>query len=113
MKNSTVFIIDDHPLMREALTMLMHRVRPSLKVVPVAKLNALGPAVEKNGPAGLFCLDLQLPDSIGLLGIHTIKANYPDVPIAVITSSDATEFEERCIAAGAAVFIEKPAMQIK
>ena len=103
----TVYVIEDHPLMRDALTMLIHRVRPGLKVVPVPKMNVLDTAVEKNGPAELFCLDLQLPDTLGLSGIHTIKAKYPDVSLAVVTSSDASEFEERCLDAGADTFIEK------
>ncbi len=103
----TVYVIEDHPLMRDALTMLIHRVRPGLKVVPVPKMNVLETAVEKNGPAELFCLDLQLPDTLGLSGIHTIKAKYPDVSLAVVTSSDATEYEERCLQAGADSFIEK------
>ena len=103
----TVYVIDDHPLMRDALTMLIHRVRPGLKVVPVPKMNLLETAVEKNGPAEFFCLDLLLPDTLGLSGLHTIKAKYPDAPIAIVTSADASEFEERCLQAGADVFIEK------
>jgi len=103
----TVYVIEDHPLMRDALTMLIHRVRPGLKVVPVPKMNVLETSVEKNGPPELFCLDLQLPDTLGLSGIHTIKAKYPDVSLAVVTSSDAGEFEERCLEAGADSFIEK------
>jgi DNA-binding NarL/FixJ family response regulator len=103
----TVYVIDDHPLMRDALTMLIHRVRPGLKVVAVPKINVLETAVEKNGPAELFCLDLQLPDTLGMSGVHSIKARYPDVPLAVLTSSDASEYEERCLEAGANIFIEK------
>lgn len=103
----TVYVIEDHPLMRDALTMLIHRVRPGLKVVPVPKMNVLDTAVEKNGPAELFCLDLQLPDTLGLSGIHAIKAKYPDVSLAVVTSSDASEFEDRCLEAGADTFVEK------
>ncbi|MBM3386512.1 MAG: response regulator transcription factor, partial [Betaproteobacteria bacterium] len=64
-------------------------------------------AVEKNGPAELFCLDLQLPDTLGMSGVHSIKARYPEVPLAVVTSSDATEYEQRCLEAGANAFIEK------
>jgi DNA-binding NarL/FixJ family response regulator len=86
----TVYVIDDHPLMRDALTMLIHRVRPGLKVVPIPKMNLLDTAVEKNGPAELFCLDLQLPDTLGLSGLHTIRAKHPGVSLAVVTSSDAS-----------------------
>lgn len=103
----TVYVIDDHPLMRDALTMLVHRVKPGLKIVPVPKLNVIESTVEKNGPAELFCLDLQLPDTLGISGVQVLKAKFPDVPLAVITSSSASEFEDRCMEAGADVFIEK------
>ncbi len=103
----TVYVIDDHPLMRDALTMLVHRVKPGLKVIPIHKLNVVESTVEKNGPAELFCLDLQLPDTLGLSGVQVLKAKFPQVPLAVVTSSSASEFEERCSEAGADVFIEK------
>ncbi len=103
----TVYVIDDHPLMRDALTMLVHRVKPGLKIIPIHKLNVVESTVEKNGPAELFCLDLQLPDTLGMSGVQVLKAKFPNVPLAVVTSSSASEFEQRCMDAGADVFIEK------
>jgi DNA-binding NarL/FixJ family response regulator len=103
----TVYVIDDHPLMRDALTMLVHRVKPGLKIIPIPKLNVVESTVEKNGTAELFCLDLQLPDTLGISGVQVLKAKFPDVPLAVITSSSASEYENRCMEAGADAFIEK------
>lgn len=103
----TVYVIDDHPLMRDALTMLLHRVKPGLKIIPIHKLNVVESTVEKNGVPSLFCLDLQLPDTLGMSGVQVLKAKFPDVPLAVVTSSSASEFEERCLEAGADAFIEK------
>ena len=103
----TVYVIDDHPLMRDALTMLVHRVKPGLKIIPIPKLNVVESTVEKNGTAELFCLDLQLPDTLGISGVQVLKAKFPDVPLAVITSSSASEYEDRCMEAGADAFIEK------
>lgn len=103
----TVYVIDDHPLMRDALTMLLHRVKPGLKIIPIHKLNVVESTVEKNGAPSLFCLDLQLPDTLGMSGVHLIKSKFPDVPLAVVTSSSASEYEERCFEAGADAFIEK------
>jgi DNA-binding NarL/FixJ family response regulator len=103
----TVYVIDDHPLMRDALTMLLHRVKPGLKIIPIHKLNVVESTVEKNGAPELFCLDLQLPDTLGMSGVQVLKAKYPDVPLAVVTSSSASEFEARCLEAGADAFIEK------
>ena len=103
----TVYVIDDHPLMRDALTMLVHRVKPGLKVVSIPKLNILESTVERQGPPEMFCLDLQLPDTLGMSGVHAVKAKFPDVPLVVVTSSDANEYEAPCLEAGADLFIEK------
>lgn len=103
----TVYVIDDHPLMRDALTMLVHRVKPGLKIIPIHKLNVVESTVEKGGPPELFCLDLQLPDTLGMSGVQVLKAKYPNVPLAVVTSASASEFEARCLEAGANAFIEK------
>jgi DNA-binding NarL/FixJ family response regulator len=103
----TVYVIDDHPLMRDALTMLLHRVKPGLKIIPIHKLNVVESTVEKNGPPELFCLDLQLPDTLGMSGVQVLKAKFPDIPLVVVTSSSASEYEARCLEAGADAFIEK------
>jgi DNA-binding NarL/FixJ family response regulator len=103
----TVYVIDDHPLMRDALTMLLHRVKPGLKIIPIHKLNVVESTVEKNGTPELFCLDLQLPDTLGMSGVQVLKAKFPDIPLAVVTSSSASEYEARCLEAGADAFIEK------
>ena len=103
----TVYVIDDHPLMRDALTMLLHRVKPGLKIIPIHKLNVVESTVEKNGPPELFCLDLQLPDTLGMSGVQVLKAKFPDIPLVVVTSSSASEYETRCLEAGADAFIEK------
>jgi len=103
----TVYVIDDHPLMRDALTMLVHRVRPGLKVVSVPKLNVLDSTVERQGIPELFCLDLKLPDTLGLSGVHAIKAKYPDVPLVIVTGSEASDYESACLEAGADLFLEK------
>ena len=103
----SVYVIDDHPLMRDALTMLVQRVRPGLKVVSVAKLNSLEATVERQGTPELICLDLKLPDTLGLSGVHAVRAKFPDVPLVVVTGSDASECEAACLEAGANLFLEK------
>jgi DNA-binding NarL/FixJ family response regulator len=103
----TVYVIEDHPLMRDALTMLVHRVKPGLKIIPINKLNVVESTVEKNGLPELFCLDLQLPDTLGMSGVQVLRSKFPEVPLAVVTGSSANEFEARCLEAGANAFIEK------
>ena len=103
----TVYVIDDHPLMRDALTMLVQRVRPGLKVVSVHKLSYLESTVERQGEPELICLDLKLPDTLGLSGVHAVKAKFPNVPLVVVTGSEASECEAACLEAGVDLFLEK------
>ncbi len=87
--------------------MLIHRIKSGLKIIPVHRLNVVGATVEKNGDPELICLELQLPDTLGISGVQVLRAKYPDVPLAVFTGACAREYETRCLDAGANVFIEK------
>jgi DNA-binding NarL/FixJ family response regulator len=103
----TVYVIDSHPLMRDALTMLIQRIKPGLKVVPVHKMNALDSAIAKGGEPELICMELQLPDTLGMSGIQMVRASHPDAPLAVITAQEAQDYEAASLNAGANAFIEK------
>jgi DNA-binding NarL/FixJ family response regulator len=105
----TFYVIDDHPLMREAMVMLLRRLRPGADVVEVSHLGKFAPAVQAHGEPELICLDLKLPDTLGVSGVRDIRAVYPHTPLAVISSEPAAQCEEPCIEAGADIYIEKSA----
>lgn len=105
----TVYVIDDHPLMREAVVMLLRRVRPGVEVVELSQLSAIEGEVAERGEPDFFCLDLKLPDTVGVSGVKYLKAQFPDVPLVVISASPAVDAEEWCRAAGADLYIEKSA----
>lgn len=87
--------------------MVLRRLRPGAKVVELDRVAQLVPAVAKDGPADMVCLDLQLPDAKGTEGVKLVRANFPKVPLAVYSASPASDFEEACIEAGADIYIEK------
>jgi len=103
----SLYVIDDHPLVRQAIGMLLRRLRPASKVVELEKLSELQAAIIKNGAPELFVLDLLLPGVKGASAVSDIKSLYNDVPLVVISSMPAGEAEETCIEAGADLFIEK------
>lgn len=105
----TIYVIDDHPLMREAIVMLLRRVRPGTELVELSQLSELEAAVAARGAPELFCLDLKLPDTLGLSGVRLVSTQYPEVPLAVISATPASDVEEWCREAGADVYIEKSA----
>lgn len=104
-----IFVIDDHPLMREAIAMLVRRLSPSSTVTELDRMAVIGPAIKAQGVPDLFCLDLKLPDTHGVSGIRELKQLYPDVPIVVLSASPARDYEDLAIEAGAVLYIEKSA----
>ena len=109
-----IYVIDDHPLMRDAIVMLLRRVRPGSEVVELSQLSDLERAVAQRGEPEILCLDLKLPDTVGISGVRVLKATYPNVPLAVISATPASDVEEWCREAGADAYIEKstPASEI-
>ena len=102
-----VYVIDDHPLMREAVVMLLRRLRPGATVVELDRISGVESAVRQHGVPDLVCLDLKLPDTTGTSGIHELKNRFPETPLAVLSASPAADAEEQCIEAGADIYIEK------
>ena len=103
----SLFVIDDHPLVRRAIGMLLRRLRPTSVVVELEKFSELPAAIIKHGTPELFVLDLLLPGVKGTSAVHDTKAMYPEVPLVVLSAMPAGEAEETCIEAGADLYIEK------
>ena len=103
----TLYVIDDHPLMREAVVMLLRRMRPGANVVELERIGGVESSVKQHGTPDLICLDLKLPDTTGTSGIIELKKRFPETPLAVLSASPASDAEESCIEAGADIYIEK------
>ena len=102
-----VYVVDDHPLMREAVVMLMRRMRPGANVVELDRIGGIESAVKQHGAPDLITLDLKLPDTTGTSGVHQLKKLFPETPLAVLSASPSADAEEACIEAGADIYIEK------
>ena len=104
-----IFVVDDHPLMREAVVMMFRRVQSDATIVELDRIGAVAPAAIKHGDPDLFCLDLKLPDTNGVSGVREIRAHFPKTPIVVLSASPADDYEDLSIEAGADIYIEKSA----
>lgn len=105
----TIYVVEDHPLMRTMLVMLLRRINPAFTVQAVANIKSLSVALRKCDQPKLICLDLGLPDADAneISAVHVTRELCPDTPLAVITAADADLYRDRCLQAGASVFIEK------
>lgn len=104
-----IFVIDDHPLMRDAVVMLIRRLRSQDTVIELDRLDAVMPAAQQHGAPDLVCLDLKLPDTIGVSGVRELKQQFSEAPLIVLSAAPAEEFEDLAIEAGADAYIQKSA----
>ena len=103
----SLYVIDDHPMMRQAIAMLLRRISSATTVIELEKFSELAAAVIKYGEPKLFVLDLLLPGVKDTNAVREIKTMYPNVPLAVLSSMSAGDAQESCISAGADLYIEK------
>ena len=105
----SIFVVDDHPLMREAIGMLIRRLSPKTPIIELDRIAVVAAAVTQHGEPTLICLDLKLPDTHGVSGIRELKLHYPNLPMVVLTAMSADDYKELAMEAGADDFIEKTA----
>lgn len=105
----SIFVIDDHPLMREALAMLIRRLSSQANVVELDCLTAVQAAVTVHGAPRLICLDLKLPDTHGVTGITSLKHQFEEVPLVVVSAYPSAEYEARSLESGADAYVQKSA----
>jgi len=101
-----IFLVDDHPLVREWLTNLIHQ-QPDLLVCGESEdaPHALQ-AISATQPA-IAIVDLSLKHGSGLELIKNLKAMQPDVAIIVLSMHDERLYAERALRAGARGYIMK------
>lgn len=103
---SQVFIVDDHPMVRELLAELI-RCEPNLDVCGEAgdRKEALQGILKKR-PA-LVLVDYSLKSSQGIDLIKDIRDALPATRILVVSMHDESLYAERCLRAGAHGYITK------
>ncbi|HYE94660.1 MAG TPA: response regulator transcription factor [Rubricoccaceae bacterium] len=100
-----VFIVEDHPFMRDIQARLID-LQPDLAVCGTAATVDEALAALPAG-ADLVLLDLSLGKRSGLDLLATIRRRWPDLPCIVLSGQPALEYEAAARAAGAAGYVEK------
>lgn len=101
-----VLLLDDHPVIREALALRIER-EPDLSVcAALDDPRAILPAIEKHRP-DLAIIDLSLRVSHGLEVIKSIRAVHPRLRLLVFSMHDEMIYAERTLHAGAQGYVMK------
>lgn len=101
-----VFIADDHPFLRVGLKHLINHEADMTVCGEGETFAAVRGGVEQQKP-DILLTDLCLGDSDGLELIKSLKAQFPNLPILVLSQQDETLFAERTLRAGARGYIMK------
>ncbi len=105
---STILIGDDHPLVQAALEGALTQVIPGLKVLSAGTLDEVADVIRAaEEPLDLVLLDLNMPGSIGFTGLFLLQAEFPTVPVAILSAEQDPVTVHRALAYGASGYIPK------
>jgi len=100
-------IADDHPLFRGALREAVTGVVPAANIAEAGSFGELTALLEKEADVDLVLLDLSMPGVSGFSGLIYLRAQYPAIPVVVVSASDDGDTIRRSMEFGASGFIPK------
>jgi DNA-binding NarL/FixJ family response regulator len=106
-----VLIVDDHPVTRLGLKMLLGELNAKLETVEVGRLSDAIDIGERGQHFDLVLLDVRLPDGNGIERLQRIKAAFEATPIVIMSAEKEKRLIRSAIEAGAAGYIPKDTAQ--
>src|SRR3989442_574631 len=101
-----VFLVDDHPLVREWLTNLINQ-QPDLVVCGESDRAPQALQAIAQSKPDVAIVDISLEDSSGIELIKTLKQVQPEVLVLVLSMHDESLYAERALRAGAKGYVMK------
>src|ERR1700750_24009 len=106
VRKKTVFVVDDHPLLRRGLALMINR-EPDLTVCGEAEeaQAAIKAIAAKNPDILIADISLNGPDGLDLL--KALRTLYLDLPVLILSMHDESIYAERALRARANGYIMK------
>lgn len=102
-----LLIADDHPLFRGALRRAVSGLFERARIDEAGTFEEITAFLERDGEVDLVLLDLSMPGVRGFSGLMYLRAQYPALPIVVVSANDDPAVIRRCMEFGASGFIPK------
>ena len=102
-----VLVVDDHPLICEALRQVLRALDKSIELVEAGDAAAALAAAGEHRDLDLILLDLALPGTDGFVVLRELRERHPGFPVVVLSASEQAETVMRALDAGAMGFIPK------
>ena len=108
MASSTrIIIADDHPLFRDALRQAVASVVVGARIDQAGAFDELTSLLEQDSDVDMVLLDLSMPGISGFSGLIYLRAQYPAIPVVIVSASDDGSTIRRSLDFGASGFIPK------
>lgn len=102
-----VLIADDHPLFRNALKQVLNNHTLDMQVRESQDFNTTIQTLSVDTDIDILFLDLNMPGGQDLAGISSIRAQFPNTLIIVVSADEQEHTITKCIQLGASAYIPK------
>ena len=102
-----VIIADDHPLFRDAIKQAIEGLMPNCSFRLAGDLEDLRQQLRETESVELVLLDLSMPGTTGFSGLLSIRSEFQDIPVIVVSATEDPITIRKCIELGASGFIPK------
>jgi DNA-binding NarL/FixJ family response regulator len=102
-----LLIADDHPLFRGALREAVSGLFNSAEIGEAGTFEEVTELLDRGRDVDLVLLDLNMPGVRGFSGLMYLRAQYPGLPVVVVSANDDPAVIRRCMEFGASGFIPK------
>jgi len=106
-KAKRIVIVDDHPLFRKGLVELIHSEKKHFAICGEADNAAEAMDLIRKLNPDLAIVDLSLPGANGIELIKNIRAEFPKLPVLVLSMHDESLYAIRTLRAGADGYVMK------
>lgn len=107
LSQTKLIIADDHPLFRGALRNAIESFLPGCVVREANGLEELSGLLAAERDVDLLLLDLTMPGAQGFSGLIYLRAQYPDIPVVIVSASEEPVVIRRAVEFGASGYIPK------
>ncbi|HUA83342.1 MAG TPA: response regulator transcription factor [Bryobacteraceae bacterium] len=101
-----VLSVDDHPLMREGLSQIIDN-QPDMTMAAQASTGSEAVQLFRQHHPDVMLLDLRLPDMNGIDVLNSIRGEFPDARVLILTTSEGDVEIRRSMDAGARGYLLK------
>jgi len=104
-----ILIVDDHALVRRGLYYVVKEGFPDADVAEAESSAAALEILRTTKPFDLALVDVRMPDLDGLELLRLVKAEWPDVPVIMLSTYENAPYVKRALADGASGYLLKDA----